>query len=290
MSVVTIKSSDLEVKIKTHGAELTSIKNKSGKEFLWQGSELWRDQALVLFPIVSGVKENKYTLVGKEYHMEAHGFASQKEFEVEEHTEDSVTLLLRSDDETKVQYPFDFEFRLRLTVDGVKLLQEYITTNKSDRDMYYSTGSHEGYAINGRLDNYSIIFDEEETISRYSMIKGEDGNVIGNVPCLENERELKLSHDEYFYSDELIFLDFKSKGLTFRDDRTGESIHIDFPDQDTLVCWTKNDAYAEFLCIEPWCGTWDFEQYTPCDFSKKYRIRTLKPGERETLTHTITFY
>ncbi|MBQ6845503.1 MAG: hypothetical protein IJO61_00085 [Oscillospiraceae bacterium] len=290
MEIVTIKSSELEVKIKTFGAELTSIRNKSGREFLWQGGKEWKDQALVLFPIVSGLKDDKYTFNGKEYHMEAHGFASAKQFEVEELSENSATLLLRSDDETRAQYPFDFEFRVRFTVDGVKLLQEYITDNKSGYDMYYSAGSHEGLATSGRLDNYSIIFDENETISRYSMIKGEDGRVLGNVPCLENQRELKLSHDKYFYNDELIFLDFKSKGLTFRDDRNGESIHIDFPDQDTLVCWSKGETYAEFLCIEPWCGTWDFEKYTPCDFSKKYRIRTLKPDEREILTHTITFF
>ncbi len=289
MGTVTIKSNELEVKIKTFGAELTSIKNKAGKEFLWQGGAAWKDQALVLFPIASGLHENKYTLDGKEYHMEPHGFASHKEFEVEEQSESSVTMLLRSDEETKACYPFDFEFRVCFTVDGNKLRQEYITANKSNRDMYYSTGSHEGYAINGRLDNYSIIFDENETIPRYSTKKDENGKVIGNVPCLHNERELKLSHDEYFFDDELIFLDFKSKGLTFRDDRTGESIHISFPDQDTLVLWTKTLTYAEFLCIEPWCGTWDFAEYIPCDFSKKYRIRTLNPGEREVLTHTITF-
>lgn len=222
--------------------------------------------------------------------MEAHGFASQRQFEVEEQTESSVTLLLRSDEETKAQYPFDFEFRVRFTVDGFDLRQEYITVNKSARDMYYSTGSHEGYAIEGLLDNYSVIFDENETISRYSVIKDENGKPIGNVPCLKNERELKLNHDKYFFYDELIFLDFKSQGLSFRDDRTGKSIHISFPGYDTLVFWTKCGTYAEFLCIEPWCGTWDFEEHMPCDFSEKYRIRTLKPSEREVLTHTITFY
>ena len=37
MGVVTIKSNELTVKIKTFGSELTSIKNNAGKEFLWQG-------------------------------------------------------------------------------------------------------------------------------------------------------------------------------------------------------------------------------------------------------------
>ena len=290
MEIVTIKSDKLTVKIKTFGSELTSIKNNSGKEFLWQGQGPWHDQALVLFPIVSGLHENKYTLDGKEYHMDPHGFASQKEFEVEEQTESSVTMLLRSDEQTKEMYPFDFEFRVRFTVDGLKLHQEYITDNKSARDMYYSAGSHEGYAIEGKLDNYTVIFDENETIPRYSVIKDENGKEAGNVPCLENERELKLDHDKYFFKDELIFLDFKSQGLSFRDDRTGESIHVDFPGYDTLVFWTKCGTYAEFLCIEPWCGTWDFPEKLPCDFSEKYRIRTLKPGERENLKHTITFY
>jgi len=290
MSIVKIENDKLTVKIKTFGAELTSIKNNSGKEFLWQGSEAWRDQALVLFPIVSGLKDNKYTLDGKEYSMGAHGFASRREFEVETHSDTSVTLLLCSDEETKAQYPFDFEFRIRFSLDGVKLHQEYITENKSARDMYYSTGSHEGLSCPGGVDHYTIIFDENETIPRYSSLKDENGKTVGNIPCLENEREIKLDYEKYFREDQLIFLDFKSNGLTLRDDRTDEKIHISFPGFDTLVCWTKNRMPSDYLCIEPWCGTWDFDEYMPCDFSEKYRIRTLKPGESENLKHTITFY
>ncbi len=289
METVTIRSEELVVKIKTSGAELTSIKNKAGREFLWQGSDVWRDQALVLFPIVSGLKGGKYTLDGKEYYMDAHGFAKDSLFEVESLSESSATLLLRSSEETKKQYPFDFEFRICFTVEETALRQDYITTNKSDCDMYYSTGSHEGLSCPGGVDHYTIIFDENETIPRYSSLKDENGKEIGNIPCLENEREIKLDYEKYFREDQLIFLDFKSEGLSLRDDRTGESIHISFPGFDTIVCWTKNRIPSDYLCIEPWCGTWDFDEYTPCDFSEKYRIRTLKPGERETLTHTITF-
>ena len=34
MSVITIKSSELEVKIKTLGAKLTSVKDNSGREYI----------------------------------------------------------------------------------------------------------------------------------------------------------------------------------------------------------------------------------------------------------------
>ncbi|MBQ6697923.1 MAG: aldose 1-epimerase family protein [Oscillospiraceae bacterium] len=289
MPMLSIKNDKLTVLINTYGAELTSIKHKSGKEFLWQGGPEWSEHAPVLFPIVSTLKDNKYTLDGKEYYMEAHGFASKCEFEVESQTACSVTMLLKSNSYTLSQYPFDFEFRIRFTLDGNKLCQEYITKNKSKKNMYYSAGSHEGYACPGGIDNYTLVFDEPETIERYAQFRDECGHICKKlVPYLKNEREIKLDYD-FFADNELDFLDFKSQGIALRDDRTSDEIHISFPGFDTLVCWTRKGARAEYICIEPWCGTWDFDEYTPCDLSQKYRIRTLKPYEQETLTHTITF-
>ena len=177
MPMLSIKNDKLTVLINTYGAELTSIKHKSGKEFLWQGGPEWSEHAPVLFPIVSTLKDNKYTLDGKEYYMEAHGFASKCEFEVESQTACSVTMLLKSNSYTLSQYPFDFEFRIRFTLDGNKLCQEYITKNKSKKNMYYSAGSHEGYACPGGIDNYTLVFDEPETIERYAQFRDECGHI-----------------------------------------------------------------------------------------------------------------
>ncbi len=72
MSVITIKNSELEVKIKTLGAELTSVKDNAGKEYIWCGNpEVWPGQCPNLFPIVSRLRNwenpNTYVLDGKIY-------------------------------------------------------------------------------------------------------------------------------------------------------------------------------------------------------------------------------
>lgn len=290
MPVITIKNSELEVKIKTFGAELTSVKDNSGKEFIWCGDPaVWEGQCPNLFPIVSrlrnGEKPNTYVLDGKEYEMGMHGFAKLSEFEVEKQSDDSATFLLKSNDFTREQYPFEFEYRIVYTLIGRELKIDFITDNKSERDMYYSAGSHEGFAISGGIENYTAIFDEVETLSKYEVLPS---GVIGEIPTpiLDGARELKLS-DDYFAVDALIFFDAKSRGLAIRDDRTGEQVHISFPGFDTLLIWKR--VGAKYVCVEPWAGAPDLSWKVVDDFSKKYRIRTLAPNASETLTHTITF-
>lgn len=289
MSVITISTDLIIVAIKTLGAELISVKDNSGREYIWQADPaFWAKHSPVLFPIVGRVRchgENEYIYSGKKYEMGRHGFAKLSKFEVEKKGERSVTLLLCANDYTRAQYPFEFEFRVVYTIDGNRLKIDYITDNLGEGNMYYSAGSHEGFAIRGGVENYSIVFDEEETLSKYETLPS--GAISEKpVPILNNEREIKLC-EEYFAIDALIFLDAKSRGVALRDDRTGEQIHVSFPSCETLLVWKKPNA--SYVCIEPWAGAPDLPWKPYSDFSRKYGIRTLKSGERETITHTITF-
>lgn len=284
--MVTIKNDKLTAQIDTLGAQLMSVKDGGGKEFIWQGDpEFWEDRAPVLFPIVSRLKNDEYSYNGKKYSMGMHGFAKSFEFQVEKQSEESVTMLLTSSQETLKQYPFEFEFRAVYTLVENKLSVDFVTTNKTDGEMYYSAGSHEGYAIDGDISNYSLVLDEVETLAQHEYVDGY-GIVQEKTPCFENTNELKLN-DDYFAVDAIIFLDMKSRGMALRDDRTEEKIHVSFPKADTVLVWKV--PYAPFVCIEPWCGVTDLEWKPFNDFSKKFRIRKLAKGESETINHTITF-
>lgn len=287
MSFVTIKNKELTVVINTLGAQIDSIKdNATGREYMWEADpEIWEDKAPVLFPIVGRLENGKYVFEGKEYEMGMHGFAQNMEFAIENLSETSVCFVINSNEETKKVYPFDFEFRVIFTLDGRKLSTDFVTKNLSNRDMYYSVGSHEGFAISGGVENYSIVLDEVETLSKYEVLPS---GVIGEMPvlCFDNTNTLKLS-EEYFKVDALIFFDMKSKGMALRDDRSGEKIHVSFPDADTVLVWKEPNA--SFVCIEPWSGTPDLAWKRVDDFSKKYRIRALKYKESEKISHEITF-
>ena len=160
--MVTIKNSILEVTIDTFGAQLRSVK-KGGKEFLWQGDpDWWEDTAPVLFPICSNLKDEKYKYDGKEYSMKSHGFAKNMEFEAKLISPSSACLTLKSNAETLKVYPFDFIFSVIFSLEQNALVTKYVVTNPSDKVMYYSVGSHEGYNCPEGVENYEVVFNKIE--------------------------------------------------------------------------------------------------------------------------------
>ena len=115
-NTVLIKNSELRVEISSLGAELRSVK-RQGVEYLWQGDPaVWADRAPVLFPICGSLKEGKYEYQGREYFLAQHGFASKSHFKIEHLSEDRAVFLLKSTEETRKSYPFDFELRVCYTL------------------------------------------------------------------------------------------------------------------------------------------------------------------------------
>ena len=105
---VKIGNDILQVEIAPMGAELQSVK-LNGKERLWQGDpKFWTGRAPILFPVCGSLKNKEYTFNGKKYGINQHGFARRKMFEVVSVTETSAAFALKSDEETKAVYPFDF--------------------------------------------------------------------------------------------------------------------------------------------------------------------------------------
>ena len=78
-----IKNDQLTVEISAHGAELKSIKDADGNEYLWDGDkEFWGGQSPLLFPIVGGLWKNTYRIGDKEYTLSRHGFGKLVDFQL----------------------------------------------------------------------------------------------------------------------------------------------------------------------------------------------------------------
>ena len=154
---VCIKNEFLTVTIKTLGAELTSIKDAKGTERLHQPDMVfWNGQAPVLFPVCGTPRDKKIISKGKEYQMGSHGFARHCEFNLMECTEDLAVFSLISNDETKKQYPFDFELIITYKLLGNSIDVSYEIINDGNDEMYFSIGSHEGYNCLEGLSEYEI--------------------------------------------------------------------------------------------------------------------------------------
>ena len=173
----TIKNNIIEVVISDHGAEVQSVKGAhTGEEYMWQADpEIWGRHAPVLFPIVGRLKNDEYKYQGKTYHMGQHGFARDCDFEVENHTQESITFLLKDNEKTREMYPFKFEFRVNYNLMNNLLEENFSVVNKSDETMIFGVGGHPGFnlPVNNGEEKEDYYFDMHPSIARVKIpLKG----------------------------------------------------------------------------------------------------------------------
>lgn len=281
---VTIKNEFLTVQISSHGAEIQSVKDCGGKEWIWSGDEnIWSGKAPVLFPVCGGLKDDKYTLSGKEYFMVKHGFARTSEFEVLSEKETCAEFLLKSDEDTKKSYPYEFEFKACFSVEENMLKVVYEINNLSDDKMYFAVGAHEAYACPEGVENYGIIFEDDEYLEHYDAGEGP----IADTPVkIELESNMLNLSDDMFERDALVFKGLKSRKAVLLNKLSGEKAELDFDGFDYFLVWKK--TVGNYVCLEPWTCP-------PYSVSAKYAIeekegiKTVESGEKYSVEHTIKF-
>jgi galactose mutarotase-like enzyme len=249
----------LRVEVASKGAELQSIVNTVlGIEYLWNGNPaFWVKRSPVLFPIVGALKNNSYTYQGKSYQLPRHGFARDMEFEVDKQSQKEITLLLRSNTETKKNYPFDFEFRIRYLLQGDELSTEYMVNNTGSGILFFSVGGHPAFRLpltaDTQFSDYYLRFEETENLSRWPISK--DGLIENQpIPVLEDTNRLKLQKS-LFYQDALVFKYPASSEISLVSGKTNHGIQFQMGEFPFLGIWSARDA--DFICLEPWCGIAD---------------------------------
>ena len=76
-----ISNEFLRAGISTLGAELISLTDGAGREYIWQrGPSVWNRSAPLLFPVIGRLRDGRYTHRGAEYLMGRHGFARDSAF------------------------------------------------------------------------------------------------------------------------------------------------------------------------------------------------------------------
>ena len=97
-------------KVLSYGAELVSFSDGE-KEYIWTGEpEFWNGHNPNLFPVIGRLKNGTVAFDGVRYEMPKHGFARKREYELLSKTEDSVSLIINEDEDSKKAFPFDFSF------------------------------------------------------------------------------------------------------------------------------------------------------------------------------------
>ncbi len=260
----TIANEFLQIKIKSKGAELSSIQ-KGGLEYFWQAdASVWGRHAPVLFPIVGKVVDNTYKHNGKSYTLTQHGFARDAEFELVSQTADSCRFVLKSSEASLEKYPFKFSFYIDYKLENSVVKVSFDVVNEGDETMYFQLGGHPAFNTplqQGELfEEYEVVFPENELLNTWlinldkGLIKHEQEQVIHHGG--------KISLNKYvFDKDALIFKQFHSRRVSLLHQKTQKGVQMYLGTFPYLGIWAPKGA-EKFVCLEPWQGHSDFEDFT----------------------------
>jgi galactose mutarotase-like enzyme len=84
---------------------------------------------------------------GKLYNLFQHGFVRKMPWNVIAQESNSITLRLLSNDETRKDFPFDFELQLKAAVTDNKLTHTFTIINKGDKPLPTAYGTHPYFLI-----------------------------------------------------------------------------------------------------------------------------------------------
>lgn len=280
----SISNDLLTIGVKTKGAELCSLKDANGTEYLWQADpSVWARHAPVLFPIVGKLRDNRYELNGKTQELSPHGFARDMDFSLLEQTADSLTCRLVPDAETRKHYPFEFTLDIIYRLNGNSLEIGYEVQNNGAVIMPFSIGAHPAFNLPGPIEDCFLEFNKTETLN--FLLLNSKGLLTEKTAPVSGKLNILPLSKTLFDRDALILLDFKSDKISLRSRTSPRGLTVEFPGFPQLGIWAKPGA--PFVCIEPWYGYADPEQPYG-DILRKPGILLLAAGKSFACTHRIS--
>lgn len=277
--IYTIKNDKIEVSVEDLGAQMRSIKDAEGKEYLWQGDEkYWNGSAPNLFPYIARLTEGKYTLRGKTYEMPKHGFLRNSVLKLKEKTQTKMVFSLKDSEETYKMYPYHFEIKVKYELFENELKVSYNVTNKDKKVMYFGIGGHPGFQVpiekELSFEDYFIEFAKGTEMKRVGM--SEDCFVMGNekVFPLEENRRLSLRHN--LFDDDAIILKDAPSRVALASEKGSVRIEMETSHLGYLGIWHKPASDAPYVCIEPWSSLPSRKDVVE-DLEKQDNLVSLKP-------------
>ncbi|RYY31936.1 MAG: aldose 1-epimerase family protein, partial [Sphingomonadales bacterium] len=216
--MIEIRSENFIAAINPIGAELSSLRDGQGREWMTNADPaFWSGRAPLLFPVVGRLMDDRYRLDGKEYPLPQHGFARRQPFDCVEHAANRARFRLTDTAETRAIYPFAFALDAAFTLSGATLAMDVTVTNTGDRDMPASFGFHPAFAWplpdGGEKTDHRIVFAEEEGDLSAIILGGWMDDKLWPSPL--QDRTLALD-DALFERDALVWNPVASQSLRYQ--------------------------------------------------------------------------
>lgn len=256
--LVAIASDRVRARINPLGAELWSLTDAAGQEYMTGADPaFWTGHAPVLFPVVGALNGGTYRLQGREYALPKHGFARTSAFDLIEHSADRAVFRLVDSEQTRSAWPVRFSLDMAFQIVGDLLAMTATVTNRGEEPAWFSFGFHPAFAWplpgGAPKEDHRITFaaDEPQGIRR---IDPASGLLLPEPQPTPVEGRTLTPAAALFEADALIWDRLSSRSLTFGTEG-GAVLEIGFPDTPMLGIWQKPGA--SYLCIEPWQGMAD---------------------------------
>lgn len=286
--LIEIVSEGLAARINPLGAELSSLEDAAGREYMTDADPaFWSGRAPLLFPIVGALVEDTLRVDGQSYPMPKHGFARRSAFTLIEHGADRAVFRLEDSAATRASYPFAFALDMAFTLSGMTLEMVATVHNTGDTSLPFSFGYHPAFAwpLPGGADKaaHRVVFGQDEPQPIRQIEKATGLMRAEGVPTPVQGRELLLDA-ELFRADALIWTDLASRSLSYGAEG-GTWLDIAFPDTPMLGIWQV--PHARYICIEPWQGHSDPEGFAG-EFAAKPGVVLLEPAASRSFRMDVT--
>lgn len=286
-----LENSSIKAEFDSFGAELKSVVNKhNNREYMWYANPaVWARTSPVLFPLVGTLRDGKYRYDGKEYFMSSHGFARDMEHKMISQSMDEIWFELTDTDKTLEMFPFHFRFCIGYKLTGTELKVMWKVYNTDNKEMFFSLGAHPAFLcpVHGESDKegYYLKFDKGGDIHHY-------GNRHG--VCMHEDVVLKTEDNKAYitkdFFDRTTYMiegtDIKEVSILDRDENPVVKVSFDTP---IFAIWSPAGINAPFICIEPWYGRSDYEDFEG-ELSERDFIEKLEEGGSFEREYSIIFY
>ena len=282
----------LRVEIDSFGAELKSVKNKAtNQEYMWQADpQYWGRTSPVLFPFVGSLKNKCYTYEGNTYAMGQHGFARDMEHTLVSKSETAIYFELTHNEDTLAKYPFAFTLNLGYELVGNELKVIWEVTNPSeDKTLHFSIGAHPAFncPLYGEENKagYKFFFAGVDEIHHHGHTDAGLSIEEDVVLPLENHRAIMTP--EFFDGSTYIIEQPPTNEIGVEDPNGNRFITVLF-NMPIVALWSPPGKNAPFLCIEPWFGRCDADDFEGTLEERAFNNK-LEAGAKFETAYTIRF-
>ena len=283
----------LRVEIDSQGAELKSVINKAtGQEYMWQGDPTyWKRTSPILFPFVGRLKNDSFLHGGQTYSMTKHGFARDMEHNFLSKDSNSIQFKLVTNEETLECFPFSFTLNIGYELDGneVKVLWE-VRNNSREKHMHFSIGAHPAFncPIHGEdsKEGYKLYFKNADEI-RYHCNSETTGLTTSEEYVLPLTDHRATLTPDFFDRCTYIVEDQQTKAVGLEDPEGNRIVTVLF-DMPLFGLWSPKETHAPFVCIAPWYGRGDDEDFEGTLKARAYD-NVLQGGEKFNASYIMRF-